>query len=584
MKESNSFERLVSTISQEERTSLLKKLKTSEKEEELGQLKPITDEKEYTENSIQELLKNENLFTRIYLFIKSLFTSESVEYVYNDMLLKGRAKNIEKNHPTLLNYKEKVFTTGLYNQIYELSLVAHFFKPFINSYEDNRSLFYITLSGIVVPELTKRMDEEANPHNSKMPPEDIISRRSSFAKKIDEIINDISVSEKNTILITIRAIEWLSAFCDLPFNKVLAKFTALSGSEFSLPFENGTKEFALFAKVLSTGTRFPLEMFETFYILQNTKKKIQSQNTTNPESETTAFADTADEEILKDFIEKSSEQIQLIKMYIQTVPVIDIARIAHNNILWQPEALERSEGWLIQLKSYWKKFFDDTWEQWLISVKKNMLLEQIKKLIGEENYPKLPYKPWAKIESIFSFQFEHSLEFIFAFFKTTYPKHAAVLKEVLLNGDFVQRDNKTEFTDTYNALGQIEKSLHLLNEKLSFKGTYGQAFTKLHHEALITVQGQAKLKALLHSVEGEIKTLIVHFADSCRSMTSLIGGILHEEKNLRYASLKNIAEIWGNKNIEFRNQLHETRVDFLDSLEIIKELDSLSLLETSAKN
>ena len=61
MKESNSFERLVSTISQEERTSLLKKLKTSEKEEELGQLKPITDEKEYTENSIQELLKNENL-------------------------------------------------------------------------------------------------------------------------------------------------------------------------------------------------------------------------------------------------------------------------------------------------------------------------------------------------------------------------------------------------------------------------------------------------------------------------------------------------------------------------------------------
>ncbi|HQC27529.1 MAG TPA: DUF5312 family protein, partial [Treponemataceae bacterium] len=121
MKESNSFERLASTISQEERASLLKKLKTSEKEEELGQLKPITDEKEYTENSIQELLKKENLFTRIYLFIKSLFTSENVEYVYNDMLLKGRAKSIEKNHPALLNYKEKIFTTGLYNQIYELS-------------------------------------------------------------------------------------------------------------------------------------------------------------------------------------------------------------------------------------------------------------------------------------------------------------------------------------------------------------------------------------------------------------------------------------------------------------------------------
>ena len=84
-------------------TSFLKKLKTSEKEEELGQLRPSIDEKEYTENSIQELLKKENLFTRIYLFIKSLFTSESVEYVYNGMLLKGRAKSIEKNHPTLLN-------------------------------------------------------------------------------------------------------------------------------------------------------------------------------------------------------------------------------------------------------------------------------------------------------------------------------------------------------------------------------------------------------------------------------------------------------------------------------------------------
>lgn len=571
MKESNSFERLVSTISQDERKSLLKKLKTSDNIEE-QKFAPET-EVDSKADTIKELFEKENIFLKFFLYLKSLFTSENIDFLYNEVLIRDKARFVEKNYSNLLNYKDKKFTAGLFNQIQELALVSKYFKRFINFYEDNRNQFYISLSSIIVPDLAKRMDLEANPYNSQLKPEETIERRSSYSKKVDEIINDISVEEKHSILVAIRAVEWLSAFSDLPFDSILYKFNSDSSSTQKVSFENIRKELSLFAKVLSTNTSFPLELFEVFYISGK-----------NKENENSPSLNLNQEEEMKAFLEKSTEQIQLIKMYTQSVPSIDITRIAYASILWKPEELEKTDTWLSQLKSYWKKLFDDTWEKWLLSVKKNILIEKMKSLIGATDLPELPYKPWVNIDSLFYFQFDQSLSFLFAFFKISYPKYAKVLKEILINGDFIQRDNKTEFTDTYNAFDQIEQSIYLLNDKLSFKGSYGTSFVQLQQEALITVQGQAKLKSLIHSLESEIKTLVVHFADSCRSMSSLTGGILHEEKNIRYASLKNFTEIWGNKNVEFRNELHDARQVFLEALEIIKELDSLSLLETRVNN
>lgn len=590
MEKSNSFEYLVSTISQDERNALLKKLRSTEKTE--SQEMAVVVEAQATTDTIRELFIKESFFIKIFLYIKSFFISENIDIVYNASLLKNKARYIEKNYSNLIQYKERAFSTGLYHHIHELSLVAKYFKPYINSFEDNRSQFYINLSSIIVPDLLKRMDEEANPYNSSVKPEENIPRRNSYAKKVDEIINSITIHDKNTILMVIRSIEWLSAFCEIPFDKILSKFTADYQLEYSVPFENLSKELALLTKVLTTSVRFPLEMFEAFYL--SGEKKYENSLSDLPEPTYSSHNHSTQTEIvstdlnnhdgLKEFVSHSAEQIQLIKMFIQSVPVIEITRIAHTSILWKPDPLEKTETWLTQLKGYWKALFDKNWDKWLVSVKKTLLQEKMTTLIGKTEYPKLPYKPWAKINTLPLLQLEQSLEFLFAFYKQCYPIHMKAIKEVLLNGEFIQRDNKTEFTDTYNALDHIEKSIYKLNEKLSFKGNYGQAFTQIHQQAIITVQGQAKLKTLVNSLETEIHTLVSHFADSCRSISSLIGGILHEEKNPKYTTLKNIAEIWGNKNIDFRKQLQDARVAFIDALEIIKELDSLSLLETRTNN
>lgn len=576
MKEKNSFEHLVSTISKEERDSLLKKLKESEKPEE--QIVVIVDDTKNSTDTIHELFKKESFFLRIYLYIKSFFVSENIEQVYQGLLLKGSALNIEKNFGNLLNYKEKTFNSGLYHQIYQLSLVAQYFKPSIDAFDDDRSAFFINLSSIVVPELAKRMDNEANPFNSKGKPEDQIARRNAYSKKVDEIINSISLDEKNTILAGIRSVEWLLAFCEIPFEKLLSKFTAKANSEYSIAMEMISKELSLLARVLSTNIRFPIEMFEVFYLLSNKKTTAAEQDLEE------SSPDLSQEEAMKAFITQGAEQIQLIKTFSQSVPIIEITRLAFKSILWNPSPLEKTESWLSQLKMYWKKLFDETWDKWLVSVKKDILIKKMQELIGTKANLSLPFKPWEKTDEPFSFQLEQSLAFLTVFFKECHPKHAKVLKEVLLNGEFIQRDNKTEFTDTYNALEHIEKSIHKLNEKLSFKGNYGQAFSQLNKNLLVTIQGQAKLKSLMNSLKTEMQTLIEHFASACRSMSSLIGGILHEEKSPRYTTLKNISEIWGNKNLDFRKDLQESRKTFLEALEIIKELDSLSLLETSVNN
>lgn len=566
MENYTSFDKLVMGISDEERVNLLKKIESnSDPEKENIERKKNNND---ITIDITERYQKESFLVRLWLRLKSLFTSSGIDYLYNEYLISNIAKEVEKDYPNIIDYKNGYLITDFYERLKQLKKAADFFTPGIAVYEENQGAFFVFLGSLFSPDLSKTMEEEINPYKYGLEREVTSELRTSLLRKMEEILQSIPTDIRKKLYDSIRSIEWLKHFTHLPFDKFLARFsTFLEGSN-NCPMDSATLELIAFSKVLCNGKKIQTEILEALYLFSEKSqetKEINDINDSNEKADSSAY------------IKKSFENIAMIKMFITSIPIDSITAIALNSSSYEVENLDGVEDWFIRYKGHWRKIFDQRWESWLRDKKKHATSKKIKEIFDTDTYPFIPNRPWQDIWGGITFAREYTLGFLYAFFKKVYPELNKVLKIIMVEGDFAMRENRVEYTDTYNMLNHISQTIENINEQLSPRGAYGISFNTVIKESLRTIQGQNKINNLLITIEKEVSSLTTQFAESCRVMQYIFTGILSTEKNSRYDTLVNIATIQGKTNILFRQKMKETLASFGDALDLLKELETIDL-------
>ena len=566
MENYTSFDRLVMGISAEERVNLLKKIETnSDSEKENIEIKKKN--KDITLD-ISEKYQKEPFFVRFWLRLKSLFTSNGIDYLYNEYLISNLAKEIEKNYPNIIDYKNGYIITDFFERLKQLKNVADFFGPGISVYEENQGAFFVFLGSLFAPDLSETMENEINPYKYGLDREVTSELRTSLLRKMEEILQSIPTDTRKKLYDSVRSIEWLKHFTHLPFDKFLSRFSSFLPGTNSCPIDSATQELLAFSKVLCNGKKIQTEILEALYLFSESSQEssqIKNNNEPNENSDSS------------DYIKKSFEHIAMIKMFITSIPIESITAIALNSSSYEVENLDGIEDWFIRYKGHWRKIFDQRWESWLRDKKKHATSKKIKEIFETDSYPFIQNRPWQEIWGGIPFSREYTLGFLYAFFKKVYPELNKVLKIIMVEGDFAMRENRVEFTDTYNMLNHISQTIENINEQLSPHGAYGISFNNVIKESLRTIQGQAKINNLLTTIESEVVSLTTQFAEACRVMQMIFTGILSTEKISRYDTLVNIASIQGKTNILFRQKMKETLESFGDALDLIKELETIDL-------
>ena len=101
--ENNSFDRLVGFLSSDERKLMLEKMQSSSPQEA-----SLTTEDNFDNDiniSFSKSIKNESIFYRFFLWIKSIFANTSMEVLYNEDKIAKIAKHIDKISPDLIDFK-----------------------------------------------------------------------------------------------------------------------------------------------------------------------------------------------------------------------------------------------------------------------------------------------------------------------------------------------------------------------------------------------------------------------------------------------------------------------------------------------
>ncbi len=571
----SNFERLVSLISEEERQELLGKMRPYDGDHSNRFLEPVADPALTEADGIvlEETLKNESIFYRLLLWLRTVISGSAKEQLYNEDQVIKLFHKIEKSCPGLIDYTNGCLQGPFYNHLVELKKSAEFFSPYVDAICEDIGAYYVFLGSFIVPDVTVRMNNEADPNALPAEQTNSAGLRTSLLRSMDEILKEIPADKRAVLYSCARGIEWFRQFAKLPFDRLLHSFDAGENGEAVARFEMISSDLNALAKVMCNGQQLPDECFESIYlfsarrVIPHSKVKIEKQD------------EDEDEDVrIHNFMDNSNMHLNFMHTFITTVQLKYVCKVVFNNIQWTPDDFGGAEDWFVKYKEHWKKLFDEKWSSWLKAKRKQKMNEQMKVLFGLEEFPYLPERPWLNMwEGSVKFNCELTSGFIFWLVDRRCAAAMPVMKTLLLEGVFVNNDNRAEFANTLNELNQIPDEMNRIVADLSSMGQTGMIFEKLSGNHMRTLQAQAKIDSIMMTLEDNMQRIKNTFCNCSRSINNVLTGVLGGRNDTRYDGISNITTIQGNQNMEYRVKLEKVRDGFASALEILKELETIDL-------
>lgn len=564
---SETFEKLVSSISETERNVLLEKMHALAGDPETqefssGDREPLN---EYV--SFEEKIKDESFFYRFFLWLRSLFSNSTKEEVYNEDQILALYKKVNHSFPELVDYKNGCLLGMFHQKLSELKTAVGFFKPYLEFAYESPGAFYVFLGSIICPELTQEMDSQVDPGQLPLTREVTGELRSSLIRKMNQILKDMPQHRRSYIYSCVSVVEWFYQLSKLPFDRFCSSFTQGVTGEFCCRFDVVANEFNSFAKILCNGGAVPEEAVTSLFLFSADKFIPLDSEATDKDGR------------MREFMDKATSNISTVHMFVKTVPLRQIGKIVFHNAQWQPPNFTGAEDWFVKYKDHWKKLFDEKWKLWLLDKKKVTVSSKLSEVFGLDDFPLLPNRPWTQLWGSVSFHFEYTAGFIFWFMEKRYNELIQPLKTLLLEGAFSNKDNRQEFADTVNDLMQIYTKVVKLGEDLSSLGQIGLVFEKIAANHLRTLQAQSKIDSTMLNFEAEIQNIKNMFCDNCRSIKRVVGAVLGDRSDTRYDGISNINVIRGMNNQVFKDRLEKSKTAFECALEMLKELEAIDIPE-----
>ncbi len=536
----SNFDRLVAELSKEERLALLEKINssTSITRSDVG----IAEPQEVSISSIEEELTNLNFFKRLMLIIKSLFKGISLEEALIDDRLVRIRREIESIFPNLIDFKDKIFLTSFRNYILDLKTAADFFRPIlVFAFENKRELFLAYMVNSELQEVHLRIKENLDPERIKaeMMLEDKYEIKREMEKRLKDIIESISPEEKKRIykkILFLYGLYRLSTFDFTPFVKCFE----MAGSAKGCPFRVVSSKLTLLGDILFNFRGRPrAEIFEVLFLFTN--KDMMYDKDTNLNSELAKFVNT------------SMVMLEKIKRFSEKIPLVQIIRFIKKEPGYLPNRKESIDDWFYSFKAFW--------DRWLaVSFKKFSLVEDRKNII----YTICEYLRAPEINYLENYrgdrvEFPVTMGFLNTFFEYIFVKYMnRGLKILLVNGDFYKEANRNAFTDSYNWLNNLDKTLESFDAKMDKLGEIGKEIKSIENEITPLRLKEKKIGILLGKADREAEEIINKSTGYMLTLIKVLEGILYGEVGGEYDTISNFTEIGGRENSRIIKSWKET--------------------------
>ena len=442
-----------------------------------------------------------------------------------------------------MNHRNALLESVFYQHLKTLKTAADFFKPYFNIIDDNSGDFYVFLSSFVAPELSDKINSEADPFSLGFEVEPDPDVRNRLLKNLDEVLNNIDGGDKSNMYQAVNSINWLRQFSKLPYIHFMSQFTNLTADNYTCPYRNAINDYDRFAAVFSNTIPVHNDALEA--MLMFTQRKDMRKNAQDKDIERT----------VKEFLAKTSQQFASIQMFISSVPILKVGKIINGDYDWVPPSPEGVEAWFPNFRSHWRKIIDVRWGDWLRERKKKNLEAYLKHDFGLSEFPVFRYRPWNALWMRVPFSCELTGGLLSWFCDSEYNDMITTLNEVMMEGVFIRSENRIEYSEGLNLFVQANNQIDELSSRLAPEGEYGALFDEFATSRMRSFQVQNQIDSMMATTESEIKDALKKFQKGVRMMDKCLAAILNDEKDSLHDGLQNISTIKGHQNRAWRDKL-----------------------------
>lgn len=565
---SSNLDRLAQGISDSERKDLLNKVKgTSVPEAEIPGLTQkkkqdiILEEEKRQEFAFK--LRREPFYRRFWIWLRSVFSEESIEEIYNESLISELAHDVERHYPDLILYRRKVLYNSFYEKLLLLAKAAEFFKPYLKIFDRNPGAFYVELSKLLMPGVLEQIEADSDPY--QYPLSDPLDEDSvkALRQAVLEGLGSIGVENQRDMYQYAQMLCWLGALIKVPFEKMVRRFGTSADQARVCLYNQMKVEVDELAKVMCNYVHIDERLIGAFVLyMQDT-----ADDPGLSESDNNAMKE-------KNFRSLATSQIAMIEMFVNSVPMEKIAKIVLNNYLYVAQPSGGGEKWFEQFSDAVKKNFERRLKDWRADYEKERLKIRLHDYFSLSAFPLFPFRPWEKVWNAVRLNNALSIGFVNYFVKQHFTEYMTVLKGVSLEGDFSVKKNQKQLSVALDKFELVNNYLDTLTSDLAPSGSYGGEFSVFEGIKTKNENSLSHINMIVAEVDDDCARIIKLFKSMCTELDELVAGFISGKGIPPFGCIVNIGKIlrrMGNVS----GRLEEMRLNFSYAGSFIQKLQEI---------
>ncbi|HUX52752.1 MAG TPA: DUF5312 family protein [Spirochaetia bacterium] len=573
------FETLASQLSTDERKEILSRL--GDRIVAAGD-EPLSKDGDEETIDLEEHYRSLNLFQKIVVFFRALFSGQDRILVLERHALGDLARKVNAAIPGLVDSHNEFAGGALLDRIQDLRDATDSIAVLLRACSGaDKAEFLVFLAGIEMGEFQELVESRTDPYRVAEAHPDLtdVEVKRRLDHDLDDLLSTLPAEGRQRMYQDAQLLYMLQQLLSFRFEDVTGHFSVQSSTGTTgAPFAAVKEGLGRLASLLLSMTDPPNPAFvESLVIFANRDRLSDSGDAEGapPDAGSDGKKSSAEfEQLIEEQTNRTLRTFDSIRKFIRRIPIRNLMRCVTGNLSYRPETVRGGEDWFAVVRRYWRDYLDGSFRRFVFIRKRDNLLVEGSTLL--ESGAPVPVHGYPADRGIGgNGRYGTTLSVAKGFFTSVYPlKINRPFKTILIDGEFYKEMNRTEFADSYGVLDRSASRIRALEEKLKPDGDFGAVFVRNNAQP----RSPAIVEQVLRNLDAEVSSILESSLDALRKVSEVVNGILYGEVGGRYDTLSNLGYVGGRMNKEYLQTLDEALRKCKDAARIIGDLYDLESL------
>jgi len=565
MDETGHFNKLISELSMDERNNLLEKLSNQSAFSTAALYKDApAGEDSQLEFNYQKL----PWYLRAWFLVVSVFNSRNPVKIYEDHVMLQLFHKLEEKYPGFYNYPKDVLLPKFQEEIVKLKEGSRFFYDALDaSLNRDKGGLLMFLGSLEMPQLHNRIIAATNPEELTTRYEALgeVEIRQKAVKAMEDTLSEISLEERDKMYRSARSLNCLKQLSSFLFDRMINTFShdSSSGPGAVCPTRLVREQLITLNNVLfSLKNPPPMTLLESLFIY------VLMDRSGEPGFD-------MDMEMRK-LLDRAETSLLIIRGFNTNVPLTQLIRCITRNPGATPKDIGGGEDWYVVYRERWKAQIEEQFLAFAKTKRQRDIQSSFRYFFRGANLKMLENMGTEENQSGLNIKGTYSLSFLQTFYSVVFMGEInKQLRPILIDGEFINKENKIEFTEAYNNLIKLDDLIRHFDQNISPEGDYGKRYAKAKNEILVLPVKRRKIQIVLEEASREAERIIEQTQEALEAMVRILEGITKSGNDEKYDTLVNLSAFNTRGGVIFVDTLAQTLIQIKKTLQLLKDVETM---------